>query len=93
MSIANWDFLSGSLRRLNPIWTAYGVTISVVAATNAVSHNDVLDFIDARGRLRFRATPYANESRGGVYSLGATMIDEWSNGIVDVVDKLLVTGK
>lgn len=92
-SISNWTFLSGSLQRLNPIWTAYGVTISVVTATNTVSHNDVLDFIDADGRLRFKATPYANESRGGVYSLGATMIDEWSNGIVDVIDKLLMAEK
>lgn len=87
--VSNWDFLSGTVRALNPVWASYGVTISVVTTTKALSHNDVLDFIDTEGRLRFSATPFANESRNGIYSLDATTIDRWSVGISDVISSLL----
>ena len=88
--LGNWLFLTGSLRQLNTTWKAYGVAIDVQRSTQLVSHNDVLYFIDAAGRLRFRAVPYANETRRGAFSLPRSTEKAWARGIADSVLSLLV---
>ena len=68
-SLKDWYFLTGSLPKLNVVWSEYGVAIDVQRGTHIVSHNDALYFIDPSGRMRLRATPFANESAAGVFSL------------------------
>ena len=66
--------VTGPLATLNPVWKAYGVSISVDKKTGLEAHNDVMDFIDAQGDLRYRATPFADESTTGTYSLPASSV-------------------
>jgi cytochrome oxidase Cu insertion factor (SCO1/SenC/PrrC family) len=80
-SVPGWRFLTGSLAQLGPVWTAYGVSIEVQRRAHAVSHNDLLYFIDPSGRLRLQATPFANESASGSFSLPRATELEWAAGI------------
>jgi hypothetical protein len=84
--------LTGSLARLDSVWKAYGVTIEVQKSTGVVSHNDLLYFIDAEGRLRLRATPFADESSTGAYSLPMATETRFASGIASSVRSLLETG-
>jgi hypothetical protein len=88
-SPATWYFLTGPLRRLNAVWTSYGITIDVQRANRIVSHNDFLYFIDPSGRLRFRATPFADESTSGVSNLPAATEAKWATGIANETVSLL----
>lgn len=47
---SNWAYLIGGRAQLAPVWAAYG--IGVQAGSNAVTHNDAVYLIDARGRER-----------------------------------------
>jgi cytochrome oxidase Cu insertion factor (SCO1/SenC/PrrC family) len=86
---SQWRFLTGTLQQLNAVWKAYGVSIEVEPTTDQVSHNNVLYFIDQRGKLRLRATPFANESRGGTYSLPSGTEQRFASGIASSVRSLL----
>jgi cytochrome oxidase Cu insertion factor (SCO1/SenC/PrrC family) len=87
----DWYFLTGQLDGLNRVWNAYGIAIEVLRATGSVSHNDAMYFIDPAGRLRFRATPYADESRSGAYSLSPVTERQWAAGIASQARALLGT--
>jgi protein SCO1/2 len=80
--------LSGPLGTLNTVWTNYGVTVDVQNATRLVSHNNVLYFIDPSGRLRYRSTPFANESTLGTYSLDPSEIARYARGIASTAGTL-----
>lgn len=82
-------FLTGSLARLNAVWTSYGISIEVQRDTGVVSHNDFLYFIDPSGRLRLRATPYANEATSGRFSLPEATERAWGAGIAAQAKSLL----
>ena len=88
-SLPNWRMLTGPLATLNPVWKAYGVSISVDEKTGLEAHNDVMDFIDAHGELRYRATPFADESTTGTYSLPAPTVVRWGEGIATYARRLL----
>jgi cytochrome oxidase Cu insertion factor (SCO1/SenC/PrrC family) len=88
-SASRWSFLTGTLQELDAVWKAYGVSIEVEPDTDQVSHNNVLYFIDQKGDLRLRATPFANESRGGSYSLSASTEQRFASGIASSVRSLL----
>jgi cytochrome oxidase Cu insertion factor (SCO1/SenC/PrrC family) len=88
-ALANWRMLTGPLATLDPVWRAYGVSISVDKKTGLEAHNDVMDFIDTRGELRYRATPFADESTTGTYSLGAPSVTRWGEGIATYAMRLL----
>jgi cytochrome oxidase Cu insertion factor (SCO1/SenC/PrrC family) len=88
-TLANWHFLTSSLGTLNGVWKAYGVTVNVSRATGLVAHNDVMYFIDPAGRLRDRATPFADESSTGVFSLPPASITRWGRGIATYAAQLL----
>ena len=68
-ALSNWHMVTGPLATLDAVWKAYGVSISVDKKTGLEAHNDVMSFIDGRGELRFRATPFADESTAGTFSL------------------------
>lgn len=88
-SLANWRYLTGTLPTLDAVWRRYGVAIDVYTKTGRVTHNDVMYFIDRGGRLRIRATPVANKSRAGLFSLPRALIDRSGAGIASYAEKLL----
>ena len=88
-SVPEWHFLTGSLKQLDAVWKAYGVSIEVQTSTRMVSHNDVLDFIDPSGALRYRATPFGNESSNGSFSLPSGTEKIFAMGVADTARSLL----
>jgi hypothetical protein len=77
------------LDTLNAVWKAYGVSISIDRKTGLEAHNDVMAFIDGRGDLRYGATPFADESASGTFSLPPAAIARWSQGIATYADRLV----
>jgi len=88
-ALGNWHFLTGSLGALDAVWRRYGVTINVEAASGVVAHNNVMYFIDPQGRLRFRATPVADESPTGAFSLPPSSVIRSADGIATYAAGLL----
>ncbi len=80
-AVANWHFLTSDLDTLNRVWQAYGVSINVSRTSGLVAHNDVMDFIGPDGLLRYQATPFADESTTGTFSLAPPSIARWGQGI------------
>jgi protein SCO1/2 len=80
-TLPNWTMLTGSFSAMDAVWKSYGIAITVVQKTGAEAHNNFVYFIDPQGREIYRAAPFANESRSGVYSLPSTDIDHWATGI------------
>ena len=50
--MANWLFLTGSVRELARTWNAYGVQVAVVRAGGMVAHGDIVYVVDAHGHER-----------------------------------------
>jgi protein SCO1/2 len=88
-AVPTWQFLTGSLGQLGSVWRSYGVAVEVQTSTRTVSHSEAMYFIDALGRVRDRATPFADETRSGVYSLAAPTETKWAAGIADEARYLL----
>jgi hypothetical protein len=81
--------VTGPLTSLNPLWKAYGVSISVDTKTGLEAHNDVMDFVDANGIVRYRATPFADESSTGAFTLAAASEARWAQGMATYAGKLV----
>ncbi len=88
-ALPNWRMLTGPLATLDSVWRSYGVSITVDEKSGLEAHSDVMDFIDARGDLRYRATPFADESTTGTYSLPAASIARWAVGIATYAGRLV----
>lgn len=88
-ALPTWHFASSGLSQLNAMWKAYGVSVSVEEIPGVVAHNDVMDFIDADGLLRYQATPFANESSNGAFTLPQSDVDRWGEGIAHYAKELL----
>ena len=82
-------FLTGPLLQLNAVWINYGVSVKVGALASQVAHNNIMYFIDPRGRLRAQAVPFGNENHAGVFSLGPTTISRFAQGIAQTADSLV----
>ncbi len=88
-ALPNWHMVTGPLETLNSVWRSYGVSISVDKKTGLEAHNDVMEFIDMRGDVRYRATPFADETSTGTYSLPAASVGRWGQGIAAYARRLL----
>jgi cytochrome oxidase Cu insertion factor (SCO1/SenC/PrrC family) len=88
-AVPTWQFLTGSLGQLDSVWRSYGVAVEIQTSTRTVSHNEVMYFIDTLGRVRDRATPFANETRSGVYTLAVPTETKWAAGVADEARYLL----
>ena len=88
-ALPNWHMVTGPLASLNPVWKAYGVSITLNTKTEQEVHSDVMDFIDPNGFLRYRATPFADESRLGSFTLPAGDEARWGQGIADYAERLI----
>ena len=87
--LGSWHFLGGSLPALNAVWQNYGVSIKVSPASGIVAHNNVMYFVDPNGRLRIRATPVADESANGTFSLPPSSVSRSGAGIAAYATSLL----
>lgn len=85
--LSNVYFLNGPEKKLNSIWSSYGVQIRV-AQSGRLAHNDVLYFISPRGQLAALAIPFGNENHSGNYSLPSSVINRFAQGIAQVVTSL-----
>jgi cytochrome oxidase Cu insertion factor (SCO1/SenC/PrrC family) len=90
-AVTNWRMLTGSLSALNSVWKSYGVSISFDSKTGLEAHNDVVFFIDPRGMLRYRATPFADESSAGAFSLPRASTSRWALGLATYAEHLLAS--
>ena len=88
-SLANWRMATGPLAAVDAVWKDYGVSISLDPRTGLEGHNDVMDFVDPRGDLRYRATPFADESSNGTFSLPAPSEARWGAGIAAYAGRLI----
>jgi len=88
-AVTTWHFLTSNLDTLDPVWRAYGVSVNVSETSQLVAHNDVMYFIDPTGRLRYEATPFADESPTGAFSLAPPSIARWGDGIATYARQLL----
>ena len=88
-ALPNWHMVTGPLTTLNPLWKAYGVSISLDTKTGLEAHNDAMDFLDPQGIVRYRATPFADESSTGVFTLDAPAEARWAQGIATYAEKLV----
>ena len=88
-TVTTWHFLTSNLTTLNAVWRDYGVSVNVSRTSGVVAHNDVMYFVDPSGRLRYEATPFADESSSGAYSLAPASIDRWGQGIANYTRQLL----
>jgi len=85
----NWVMLTGPLSTLNAVWRSYGISITVVPKSGVEAHNNLVYFIDPQGQEVYRATPFANESRSGTYSLPTPEIDRWAAGLAAYAVKVM----
>jgi cytochrome oxidase Cu insertion factor (SCO1/SenC/PrrC family) len=81
--------LSGSVTTLDTVWRAYGIRIVVGAESSQVSHNNAIYFIGPKGDLVAYAHPFVHESKLGVYSLSASMIHRYAQGIAATASSLV----
>ncbi len=88
-ALPNWYMVTGPLASLNSLWKDYGVSISLDPKTGVAVHNDVMDFVDPRGIVRYRATPFADESSSGAFSLAAPSEARWAQGIATYAGRLV----
>ena len=73
--------VTGPAGHAQHVWKSYGVSISVNPKTGLEAHNDVMDFIDPQGFLRYRATPFADESSHGDLQPPRRPAARWGQGI------------
>ncbi len=88
-SLPNWHMATGPLAAVDAVWKKYGVSISLNQRTGFEGHNDVMDFVDEHGDLRYRATPFADESSTGSFSLPAANVARWGEGIATYAGRLI----
>lgn len=86
--LRNFRFLTGSVKALNPLWVSYGISITADRATRTATHNDLLYFITPHSTIAWSATPFANQSRSGSFSLPAAEITRFATGIAHYARKL-----
>lgn len=88
-SLPDAYFMSGSLRQLNSIWSAYGVTVEYAPSTGQLGHTNVIDIVDPAGRLDYALEPFGNESTEGTFSLSDAQIQRFARGITQYLEKVL----
>jgi cytochrome oxidase Cu insertion factor (SCO1/SenC/PrrC family) len=87
-ALPNWHMVTGPLTTLNPLWKAYGVSISLNIKTGLEAHNDAMVFLDPQGIVRYRATPFADESSTGAFTLAAPSEARWAQGMATYAGRL-----
>lgn len=87
--LSNWQFLTAPLSRLDQVWTAYGIAVDYQPTSGVIAHTEAIYLIDQAGHLRYRLTPFANETGHGVYQLDAASLRRFGEGLATYVSSLL----
>jgi cytochrome oxidase Cu insertion factor (SCO1/SenC/PrrC family) len=74
-------FLNGSLTQLNSVWVHYGLSVRVGRRPSQIVHNNVMYFIDPRGKLRALAVPFAYERRNETFALKESDVQRFARGL------------
>lgn len=74
-------FLTGPVGALDAVWKSYGVQVKVGATSNEVAHNSVVYFVNSAMDLVALATPFAQVSRAGHFTLNVTDIRRFARGL------------
>lgn len=80
-SIGSWYFLTGSLRSLHAVWSAYQIAVVARSKNADVLHTSLVYFIDPRGRERYVAAPMADHTKKGAAYLPPNLLTSWARGI------------
>lgn len=88
-SLSDVYFLSGTLRQLNTIWTAYGVTVEYASSSGQLGHSNLIDIVDPSGHLDYALEPFGNESPSGDYTLANAQTQRFASGIAQYLEKAL----
>lgn len=78
---SNWHFLTGSLRRLVPVWRSYGIEVALAKGAAQTVHSSYLYFINPLGRERYLADATVFQSESGRAYLPPGLIGRWGRGI------------
>lgn len=87
--LSTWSYVTGTPAQLQQVWNAYGITVQVDPTTKAVIHTSTMTFIDPGGVEQQVAFPAATAPPGDFTTLPDGQLGGWSQGIADVVTKLL----
>lgn len=79
--LPNFYYLTGPVPSLRRVWAAYQVTVRVEQPQQVVLHTDTMYFLAPGGRMRYQATPFANERANGTGWLPAATMGQWSSAI------------
>ncbi|MGA8296773.1 MAG: SCO family protein [Acidimicrobiales bacterium] len=82
-------FLSGSLRQLNAIWSAYGVTVDYAPSSGQLGHTNVIYVVDPSGGLEYALEPFGNESPSGTFTLSKAQERRFASGIAFYLENVL----
>ena len=74
-------FLTGSLTQLNSVWVRYGLSVKISRLSSRIVHNNVMYFIDPRGKLRALAVPFAHQQRSGTFTLKESDMQRFARGL------------
>lgn len=86
--LSNWYYLTGSLHRLEKVWSEYNVAVSVTHSGD-VQHTTIIDFIAANGHERALAVPFAYTRHNGTGWLPHGEISQWGSGIAAELRRLI----
>ncbi len=86
--LANVRFLTGPLSAIDPVWSAYGITVTTGKKADQVSHNNLLYFVGPGGGLVDLASPFATASPTG-YTLSPAATARWAEGIAETAGSLV----
>jgi cytochrome oxidase Cu insertion factor (SCO1/SenC/PrrC family) len=79
--LPDWHFFTGPVAALRKVWQEYGVYVYAPNPNADVTHSSVVYWIDAKGRARYVAEPYADHHKNGSAYLPAATMAEWGRGI------------
>jgi cytochrome oxidase Cu insertion factor (SCO1/SenC/PrrC family) len=75
-ALRNWQFLTGPIDRVNPLWIDYGVGVAVGSAGAMSAHNDLIYVIDPAGRVRTVIQADPGNSTASIASLSTLVAAE-----------------
>ena len=74
--VRNWEYLTGPLGELTRLWVEYGVSVAAGTSGEMSVHSDVVDVIDANGRVRSVIAADPGPTSATASSLGTVVAAE-----------------
>ncbi len=74
--LSNWEFVTGSVAQLDPLWIDYGVDVETGVDGSMSSHQDLLFFLDPNGRVRDVVSADPGDTTTANSSLATVIVDQ-----------------